>query len=53
MTVQRRATAQRRRAVGNTQEQLAQLLGVERSTRVRWEAGETEPLPWCQPNSCE
>jgi DNA-binding XRE family transcriptional regulator len=33
--VKRRALAQRRRVVGYTQEQLAALLGVERSTVVR------------------
>jgi transcriptional regulator with XRE-family HTH domain len=49
MTMKRRALADRRKAVGLTQEQLAALLGVERSTVVRWEAGETEPLPWCRP----
>lgn len=49
MTVKRRALADRRKAVGFTQEQLAAHLGVERSTVVRWEAGETEPLPWCRP----
>lgn len=48
MTVKRRGLAERRKAVGFTQEQLATLLGVERSTVVRWEAGETEPLPWCR-----
>jgi transcriptional regulator with XRE-family HTH domain len=30
--------AQRRKAVGQTQEQLAARLGVERTTVVRWEA---------------
>jgi transcriptional regulator with XRE-family HTH domain len=53
MTVKRRALADRRKAVGFTQEQLATLLGVERSTVVRWEAGETEPLPWCRPKLAE
>src|SRR5207248_2610861 len=53
MTVKRRALAERRKAVGLTQEQLATLLGVERSTVVRWEAGETEPLPWCRPKLAE
>jgi transcriptional regulator with XRE-family HTH domain len=35
--------AQRRKALGLTQEALAGLLGVERSTVVRWERGETKP----------
>jgi transcriptional regulator with XRE-family HTH domain len=39
----------RRRALGLTQEDLAALLGVERSTVVRWERGVTRPLPWLQP----
>ena len=41
--------AQRRKAVGLTQEQLAGRLGVERTTVVRWERGETQPLPWIRP----
>ena len=41
--------AQRRKAVGLTQEQLAERLGVERTTVVRWERGETQPLPWLRP----
>ena len=43
------ALAQRRKALGLTQEELAALLGVERSTVVRWERGETQPLPWIRP----
>jgi tetratricopeptide (TPR) repeat protein/transcriptional regulator with XRE-family HTH domain len=42
----RERLAQRRKALGLTQDALAGLLGVERSTVVRWERGETEPLPW-------
>ena len=37
----RRRLAQRRKALGLTQEGLAEQLGVERSTVVRWERGET------------
>jgi tetratricopeptide (TPR) repeat protein/transcriptional regulator with XRE-family HTH domain len=40
---------QRRKAVGLTQEQLAEQLGVERTTVARWERGETQPLAWLQP----
>jgi DNA-binding XRE family transcriptional regulator len=53
MTAKRRALADRRKAVGHTQEQLAALLGVERSTVVCLEAGETEPLPRCRPKFAE
>jgi tetratricopeptide (TPR) repeat protein/transcriptional regulator with XRE-family HTH domain len=41
--------ARRRKAVGLTQEQLAERLGVERTTVARWERGETAPLPWLRP----
>lgn len=53
MTAKRRLLAQRRRVVGYTQEQLAAVLEVERSTVVRWEAGETTPQPWCRPKLAE
>jgi tetratricopeptide (TPR) repeat protein/transcriptional regulator with XRE-family HTH domain len=45
----RERLAQRRKALGLTQEDLAGLLGVARSTVVRWERGETEPQPWIRP----
>ncbi len=40
---------QRRKAVGLTQGQLAKQLGVERTTVVRWERGQTRPLSWLRP----
>jgi transcriptional regulator with XRE-family HTH domain len=49
MADRRRRLAQRRRAVGLSQELLASRLDVERSTVVRWESGETEPLAWIRP----
>jgi len=49
----RRRLAERRRVVGHAQEQLAALLGVERSTVQRWEAGETTPQPWLWPKLAE
>jgi tetratricopeptide (TPR) repeat protein/transcriptional regulator with XRE-family HTH domain len=48
-TVKRGRLAQRRKAVGLTQEQLAEQLGVERTTVVRWEHGQTQPQPWLRP----
>jgi tetratricopeptide (TPR) repeat protein/transcriptional regulator with XRE-family HTH domain len=49
MTSKRQRLAQRRKAVGFSQEALASRLDIERSTVVRWECGETEPLPWIRP----
>jgi tetratricopeptide (TPR) repeat protein/transcriptional regulator with XRE-family HTH domain len=45
----RHRLAQRRKALGLTQEALARILDVERSTVARWERGQTEPLPWIWP----
>src|SRR5512146_1696915 len=45
----RQRLIQRRKALGLTQEGLAELMAVGRSTVVRWERGESEPLPWIRP----
>src|SRR5260370_10356493 len=49
MLVKRRRFAARRKAVGFSQEQLAESLRIDRSTVGRWESGETEPQPWVRP----
>src|ERR1700749_5020380 len=45
----RQRLIQRRKALGLTQEDLAELVAVGRSTVVRWERGESEPLPSIRP----
>lgn len=46
---QRRGLAAARRAAGHTQESLAELLGLDRSTVARWEQGLSVPKPWNRP----
>lgn len=41
--------AGRRRALGLSQEALAERLGIERTTVARWESGDTQPLAWFRP----
>ena len=49
MTKRRIALAAARKAAGYTQEGLAALLHVERSTVIRWEAGRHAPVPYLWP----
>ncbi len=50
MRVKRLRLAQRRKAVGLSQESLAEVLGVDPSTVRRWERADNDPQPWHRPN---
>jgi transcriptional regulator with XRE-family HTH domain len=49
MAGKRRRFAERRKAVGHSQESFAEAVGVDRSTVGRWERGEIDPHPWQRP----
>jgi transcriptional regulator with XRE-family HTH domain len=49
MPLRRYRLAQRRKTVGLSQERLAEIVGVDRSTVVRWERADTDPQPWHRP----
>jgi transcriptional regulator with XRE-family HTH domain len=49
MLGRRQRLAMRRKTVGLSQERLAEVVGVDRSTVVRWERGVTDPQPWHRP----
>jgi transcriptional regulator with XRE-family HTH domain len=49
MASKRRRLAERRKAIGLSQERLAEVMGVDRSTVARWERADTDPQPWHRP----
>lgn len=53
MVSRRHRLARRRASLGYTQEQLAERLGVDRTTVVRWERGDTSPQPGQRPGLAE
>ena len=48
----RRGLAERRKALGYSQEVLAEKLGIDRTTVGRWERGDTDPYPHIRPQLC-
>jgi transcriptional regulator with XRE-family HTH domain len=49
MGQRRHRLASARKTAGFSQERLAEAIGVERTTVMRWERGETCPQPWARP----
>ncbi|WP_030781767.1 helix-turn-helix domain-containing protein [Streptomyces sp. NRRL S-920] len=52
MAARRESFVKRRKALGFSQESLADAVGVDRSTVGRWETGETEPQSLHRPGLC-
>lgn len=52
MALKRLRLTQRHKTLGYTQQGLAEQLGCERTTIIRWERAETEPQPWLRPKIC-
>jgi DNA-binding XRE family transcriptional regulator len=46
LALKRLRLVKRRKTLGHTQEDLASLVGVDRTTVIRWERVETDPQPW-------
>jgi putative transposase len=53
LAARRPRLAGRRKALGYTQEFLAEQLGVDRTTVGRWERGETDPFPYIRRKLCQ
>jgi len=53
LTRKRHRLAQRRKDVGLSQERLAEVMNVDRSTVARWERADTDPQPWHRPRLAE
>ncbi|GAA1231855.1 hypothetical protein GCM10009676_13650 [Prauserella halophila] len=49
MSGRRTNLAAARKSAGHTQESLAAALHIDRSTVIRWEAGDYTPLPYLRP----
>jgi len=49
----RRRLAERRKALGYSQEFFADQLGIDRTTAGRWELGKTEPCLYIRPKMCD
>jgi transcriptional regulator with XRE-family HTH domain len=52
VAARRQRLAERRKALGYSQEFLAEQLGIDRTTVGRWERGETAPYPHVRPELC-